>query len=1402
MRKEVSSVGQCYTLDFHQQFILSNLAHADIEVTEPVTVMIEKRKHDYLLNILSGTIYLNTIEKNSGKHILEYGDIFKVGQVELIFKQNEFQVLNGEIKTKFITIPKLTSYLPEEYPEFHKAPRIMERIPEQQVLVEMPPSPIQKNQENIVKIVLPPVIMLFVSGIMMLVRPRGIYILATMTTTIVSLAFSIQAYLKGRKQYKKDVKQRLQSYTTYLENKIREIHKLKTAEHRITNEQYPTLQELAHIVLEYQPQIYMRGAEDSDFLTYKLGNGAKEPSFQVTSNKNNNDTLTDPLEAEATQLVRESQKVEDLPVVLNLQDGAVGYIGDRELVLNQITAMLTRLGTFHSYHDVQLIACFKENEYETFSFLRWLPHIMQENYYNFVFNEKSRDIVLNHLLQTLKDRETRLKEQSAQEKGQTSFYPHYVLVMTDQTMVRDHPIMEYINKSHLGLSLVYVEDSVRKLPATVKTVVEIRDSKHGRLVSLNGHKVNQDFQLEHLQDVHQYDFIPRYLAGLEHVQTMKSMIPEAITFLEMYDVETVEDLNVEKRWAENEPYKSLAVPLGVNGPGQDDIIKLNLHEKAHGPHGLVAGTTGSGKSEIIQSYILSLAVNFHPDDVAFLLIDYKGGGMANLFKYLPHLLGSITNLDASQSMRALISIKAELKRRQQLFADNDVNHINQYQKLYNDGKVDTPMPHLFLISDEFAELKAEQPEFMDELISTARIGRSLGIHLILATQKPAGVVNDQIWSNSKFKLALKVADRSDSMEMIKTPDAAEITQPGRAYLQVGNNEVYELFQSAWSGADYRPNSEDDGEVLVINEIDKLGMRHTIVEDLSGLSDTAEIKAVPTELEAVIDHVKEINDKQEIAPLPRPWLPPLSEKIEITELIETDFRKLWQQDVYQPLQTTVGMLDIPSRQIQENLNLDLTEDGNLVLFASAGYGKSTFLQTLIMNLARKLTPSQVHFYLLDFGTNGLLPVKNLPHVADLIQSDEEEKIGKFNKRIRQEIKRRKAMLSEYSVANMEMYYQATGVIIPEVIVVLDNYEGYKDMPYQDELYKVLVELTRMGPSIGMHLVTTAATMGSFRTQLLNNIKERLVLKQNNETEFREIVGRSQFTISDMPGRGLIKREEPLLFQVALPTKGETSLEVIQNLEVEIQVMDAEYQGPRPTCIPMMPEDLFVNDFIKRKDVMENMHNFNISLGLDFENIQPVAYNPRKHGYLAIVSDNKKYRKQYLHVFIKLLQKFETTNSILMFDLDKTFSERPEVSGYYADKNEIKEQAKKIIEKISDKELVMQKPVFVIVTDTEIFAKELGLKDAEIELLLTETANKNIHFVFAGTDKYFGKTTIGAAKIFKENNIAAVILSRLYTQSFVRHYGMKEPEYEKGTMYFSIENEPIKAKYPEVIEHGEN
>ena len=198
-------------------------------------------------------------------------------------------------------------------------------------------------------------------------------------------------------------------------------------------------------------------------------------------------------------------------------------------------------------------------------------------------------------------------------------------------------------------------------------------------------------------------------------------------------------------------------------------------------------------------------------------------------------------------------------------------------ELFKTGEAKEPIPHLFIISDEFAELKKEQPEFMKELVSAARIGRSLGVHLILATQKPTGVVDDQIWSNSKFKLCLKVQNEGDSKEVLKTPDAASITLPGRAYLQVGNNEIYELFQSAWSGAVYIEEKEKDVTLDErIYKVNEIGQGELINQDLSGKK--AEKKAVKTQLEVIIEHIKKVYESEKQIPVKKPWLPPLQNMI--------------------------------------------------------------------------------------------------------------------------------------------------------------------------------------------------------------------------------------------------------------------------------------------------------------------------------------------------------------------------------------------------------------------------------------------------------------------------------------------------------------------------------------------
>ena len=627
--------------------------------------------------------------------------------------------------------------------------------------------------------------------------------------------------------------------------------------------------------------------------------------------------------------------------------------------------------------------------------------------------------------------------------------------------------------------------------------------------------------------------------------------------------------------------------------------------------------------------------------------------MANLFKDLPHLLGTITNLDGAQSMRALASINAEIHRRERLFGQYGVNHINQYQKKFKLGEATEPLPHLFLISDEFAELKVNQPDFIKELVSIARVGRSLGVHLILATQKPSGVVDDQIWSNSRFKLALKVADRGDSMEMLRTADAAEITQTGRAYLQVGNNEVYELFQTAWSGADYQPEKDqlgiEDHTIYLINE---LGQYEVLNQDLSGLDMAEEIKEVPTELDVIVQEINHLHQEEGIAAVAQPWLPPLKERITLDELDKVVPIEAWQKRTAPSV--LIGVADIPQAQKQEAVAIDLSKDGNILLYGSPGTGKTTFLQTAAMDLARKQSPENLTMYLLDFGTNGLAPLSQLPHVADSLLLDQTEKIQKFIRIINRELDRRKKLLSEHGVGTIALYREVTGKQEPTMVILMDSYESMKDEPYETDLFKLFMRISREGLSIGVHLIITASRQNNLRAQLYSNFKHQLTLPQNDISEVRGIVGATPLasTMEDIKGRALMKRDEVDVVQFALPVAGDNDIQIINNLRDQVQSLKEMWTGRTPVGIPMVPDELTEAAFYGREDVAALMDEGKVPLGLDLETVEPVTWELKK-GNLLYLTDKEEQMTQFVKQIARSKQK--------VIVLAPAYNELPEMEG---------------------------------------------------------------------------------------------------------------------------------------------
>ncbi|MBC6135673.1 type VII secretion protein EssC [Listeria booriae] len=1351
----------------------------------------------FKLSVYGGVVYHNYYRVES-ECWLQAGDQLYFDGVTMRIGKEDIEVMAGEGRVH-ATLAQLVApdnAFSDDYPDYHRSPRIIYRAPESNITIAKPPSKPSKPSEELMKIIIPPLIMIAMSIVMMILRPNPIFVLMTLGMTGATLIFSIVTYVKNRKKYKVDMKERDASYRRYLKDKTSELHAAAEEQAHSLHYHFPTVSEVRDMALSVDSRIYEKTMFHHDFLTYRVGTGEENTSFNVEFQEEEFTQDKDELVDSAKELKSQYYSVKDVPMGTDLMHGPVGYIGHRSLVIEQLQLLVMQTALFHSYYDLQFITVFPEEEKEQWDWMRWLPHasLRDINVRGFVYHERSRDQVLNSLYQILKDRKMAIDEKGNKNE-QMYFSPHYVVLITDEKLMLDHTVMEFFNEdpSEYGVSLVFVQDVMQSLPEHVKTVIDIRDAKSGNILLEQGELVNRHFALDHFPADFDKESVSRALAPLNHLQNLKNSIPEAVTFLEMYGVERVEELGISARWEQNETYKSLAVPLGLRG--KDDIVNLNLHEKAHGPHGLVAGTTGSGKSEIIQSYIISLAVNFHPYEVAFLLIDYKGGGMANLFKNLPHLLGTITNLDGAQSMRALASIKAELQKRQRLFGEHDVNHINQYQKLYKLGEATEAMPHLFLISDEFAELKSEQPEFMKELVSTARIGRSLGIHLILATQKPSGVVDDQIWSNSKFKLALKVQNASDSNEILKTPDAAEITLPGRAYLQVGNNEIYELFQSAWSGADYVPDKDDQEQVdTTIYAINDLGQYEILTEDLSGLGDKEDISKVPSELDAVIDYIHDYTEEANIAMLPRPWLPPLEDMIYLPDLHVVDYKEAWMKEKSE-LAPVIGFMDIPEMQDQRPVEVNLSKDGHIAVYSSPGYGKSTFLQTVVMDLARAHNPAHLHIYLLDFGTNGLLPLRDLPHVADTIMLDEEEKVGKFVRRFDRELKDRKRKLSQFGVANLEMYEKASGEILPNIVVIIDNFDPVKESPFQEDFEKVMTQIAREGAGVGINLVISAGQQNAMRTPLLSNIKTQIPLYLIESSEARGIIGRTELTSEELPGRGLVKHDDISVFQTALPNRGEDTLQIISAIQQEAKEMSSAWTGTRPLPIPMVPEVLPFQDFASWQSTQNMLAQGMLPFAVDFENVEPIPLDYKENQNTLVMSDRTELIESTMVTLLDVMVVNPQIDIILTDNPMLRFAAyKPNVNAYGNDTDTITaifKELHNLLENRQDGFAALQKetggltttaeflkdsrPVLTVIGDLDVIVNGIS-SDLETDFvnLLENGPRFGIYFIIAGNTSTMGRGYSKVSDTIKKQK-SGIALCKVSDQTVidVSNKNYKEP-----------------------------
>ncbi|MDR1728464.1 MAG: type VII secretion protein EssC [Acidobacteriota bacterium] len=1142
----------------------------------------------------------------SGSRPLKYGDVIYVIGLKIVYLGNVLAINDpkgrrsvDEAKLKPIHIESggeeaQESDFEAEETYFLRTPRTLEKLDDETFSIEKCPPPNTQKRQPILFTIGPAFTMMIpmVAGAMMM-GGGGSMASGLVMSVGAALIGAIWGILNIQYQKKEEAETeaaRVGNYTAYLAKIATRIREKMVHNRGVLARMLPSTDEVVAFAADGSPRLWEKGALHEDFLHLRLGAGAIPSPNRIETPKEQLMTQHDPLNDKMDDLRVGTSELHNVPVGLSLyQNRMVGVVShDRDKALNLSRILGAQIAGLHPYTDVRLCYVYPMRESASWDYVRFLPHTWTpDGSLRLVANDAGTvGDVMYFLSGVVRDRLE--KQQDAADENAKAL-PHYVVVVADWQLVENEPIAKYLTNPApaLGLTVVFLVDSTDKLPSGCTAIV--RDDKEGSFFySTTGSFPRRDGVTFDNVSLEQTDDFARNLSTYRVRElNVSAAVPDMLTFLDMYKTSRVEDLDVLHKWLENRTYESMKSMVGYKSGSQP--LYLDIHEKYHGPHGLVAGTTGSGKSETLQSYILSLAVSYHPHEVAFILIDYKGGGMAQSFLGLPHLAGVITNLGGNATNRALLSINAEIKHRQRVFNEYKVKHIDAYIELYRSGVATEPMPHLLIIADEFAELKKEQPEFVRALVSAARVGRSLGVNLILATQKPSGVVDDEIWSNTRFRLCLRVADKQDSNEMLKRPDAAFITGTGRGYFQVGNDEIFEEFQSGWSGAEYTPEVPfADDKNIKVELLNLIGKNGVPKQKMKKKSDNI---AKLTQLDVVVKHTAQVAAENQISELRQIWLPPLPKTLYLEDLAETPKPEGFS------LLVPVGLADNPENQSQYPVAVDFLRDGHLLVCGSGGSGRTTLLQTLIYGAAARYSAEEVNIYVADFSSRTMAVFSSLPHVGGVLFEGDDDKIAEVFELLQKTLARRKSEFAEQGVGSFREYVTQKSDC-PAILFFIDNYVAFLESYEQYE--DTLAQLSREASSYGIYLVLAMNNSGELRSRLRQNFTSGIALQMSDRFEYEAVVGDRTEIVPEgrTPGRGLIKSPLPVEFHVAFCVKEEPGQSQAQTLRRKFAAMSPASSGGGVKKIGDTLEGVGFEAFVARADV-KALPEGELALGLAAE-----------------------------------------------------------------------------------------------------------------------------------------------------------------------------------------------------------
>ena len=1033
-------------------------------------------------------------------------------------------------------------------------------------------------------------------------------------------------------------------YLTYLERVRKHLTVLASEQRQVGERLYPTYAELAERV-EQRQFLWERRPSDLDFLTVRIGTGPGPLCCPLHLEQGNVQNFLTPLMpdllTQAESLIHEYRYLDDLPTLISLRNYAVLAInGQRAHTRSLARGLLTQLVTAHAPEDLRIVTYFPPEQAQDWEWLKWLPHARRlrqikaedrytaEQFCMLACTPAALETLLTQQIKPELDRRQRLLDEAGAAAPQQAelasklTLPHLVIVLDDfspHNALGKLPELEALLNAPLlpGVTILCLVNESSQEPAQVQARLSLMEtggldfmeSKYGgqRREGLLPDAVGADLCEE----------IARHMASITLVEAgAQQDLSTDIRLLDLLEHSSpaADLLDPSQTWSPKARADLLRVPLGLRADGR--VIHLDLKEAADhgmGPHGLIVGATGSGKSELLRTLVTGLAIEHDPQTLNFVLVDFKGGASFADFAALPHVAGIVTNLqsDLAQVDRVYESLLGEQLRRQNMLHDaGNLDNIKQYQAIWQTRRDMEPMPHLVIIVDEFAELMASRPDFLDLFVTMGRVGRSLGLYLLFATQRLEEGRIKGLESHLRYRICLRTYSAAESKTVLGKADAYYLpSMPGVGYFKV-DSDIYDFFKTALISVPHVPFHEQtslESKLRFFTLDGKLRHMQLSTQDEAG---TATLR---TEMDVVIARLAGAERSSQTKMVHQVWLPPLPKALPLgailqqCQLADLNGTSWGEEPLFGDLRVPIGLVDMPRLQAQEPLWLDFSGiGGHLALVGAPQSGKSTLLRTLVTAFMLTHSPRDVQLYCIDMG-GGLLHIfEQAPHVGTVCGKAERDKVRRVVRQMHKVIEEREFLFREHGIDNMatfrELRRQGQFADVPfgDVFLIIDNFaQFFQDF---DQLEPELVEIVASGLTYGVHLILATSRWAEVRVKLRDNIGTRLELRLNDIMESE--LGKSVASAIPMgvPGRGA--NREKLHFQIAQPllTTGETPEDeaqtVQESLNALVQRSRAAWRGDPAPPIYMLPtlvrwEDLPVKSLSAAAGVPLGLEEFRLS-----------------------------------------------------------------------------------------------------------------------------------------------------------------------------------------------------------------